>query len=164
MLTLTRAGNEWPQIQRRMNKLLERLRADGYAPEWAYVVECNWEQPDQRTDYDGRHSHHVHALAYGDLPDAPTLTDHAVRIGFGPVVQENALSNVPSGVRYLWSPRKQRHHQLAHFLHMNGGRLQHSTRGFWRVSGQPVKGMDAAIRQTRPGYPSSEQAQGCAVL
>jgi hypothetical protein len=71
------------------------------------------------------------------------------------VAQINVLSDLPSGVRYLWSPRKQRHHQLSHFLHMNGGRLQHSTRGFWWVNGEHVAGMDAAIKQSRRGSRST---------
>ena len=138
-ITLTQAGDEFSEIQRKMRNLRRSLARNDYPLEWVWIVECN-EQHDQ---------HHVHALAHGTRPEPWTLTEYAERAGFGSECSIEPESNPTQRARYLWSHRKRRALDLPHFLLMNGERFQHSTRGFWRVNGEPVGGMDAAIRMLR---------------
>jgi hypothetical protein len=156
MLTFTLAGNDWTVIQRRMNKLSERLRRQGYDFKWAWKVECGYTPSGDHAE-----QHHVHAYVYGGaLPDEITWAAAGERIGFGSEVHFLELKDRPSrGPRYLWGRKTKIYEihplKLPHVLWMNGGRFVHASRGtasspgFWRIDGEPVAGMDAAIRLSR---------------
>jgi hypothetical protein len=141
MLTFTHVGDDWPVIRSRMNQLRKILQRSGYLLEWAYVVECNFTE--------SRHFHHVHALAHGDVPDGGTLTEHAQRVGFGPVTDVKALRDVKASARYLFKDQPRWRHYLRHTLYINGGQLVHASRGYWRVSARPVGSMGRTLRECR---------------
>jgi hypothetical protein len=95
-------------------------------------------------------AHHVHALAHGDLPDEIALSLHAQRVGFGRIVQNEAVKDAESAAFYmLKSLSKCNAIDRPHRLWVNGGTLEHSSRGYWRVDGQQVAGRDGAIRAFR---------------
>lgn len=130
MLTLTLAAEEFTTNQHRMRMLRQSLQRAGYSFEWCWVVECN----DERLNYWGNpfHDHHVHAVVHGGVPDPVTLSEHAQRAGFGRradvrAADENAGTYVLKSFRKLKSPI-----DLPHRLWVNGGRLEHHTRGFIR--------------------------------
>ena len=142
-LTLTRAGDDIAEISTRMRNVRRNLRRKGFALEWVWVVECNGRR-------NGRHEHHVHALAHGAIPPDHVLSELAKRAGFGPHAEVKAVSNADAAAGYLWSKRsKWRVIDQPHRLWTNGGRLQHSSRNYWRVNGENVAGMDAAIKSLR---------------
>lgn len=149
-LTLTLAGDEFSLIQTRMRNLHRSLKRSGWPMEWVWLVECNTSS---------KHLHHVHGLAHGSVPDEGTFIEHAQRSGFGLQSEISSVKSIPQAAAYLWGmdtykrpagkPRKHRVIDVPHFLAMNGGRFQHSTRGFWRVKGLAVGGMDKAVAATR---------------
>jgi len=157
-LTLTQVGNEFPVVQARMRNLFRRLARSGWPMEFIYVVECNRKN--------GKHFHHVHALVHGVVPDASTMADAAQHAGLGAVVQFDELKGDPlRPARYIWQndsyrrptynngerkPRKHLPLDLPHLLWINGGRIFHSSRGFWRIDGEPTRGgFEALVRMTR---------------
>jgi hypothetical protein len=144
MLTFTDVGSDWPTIRRTMERLRRSLRGRrvGMPMEWLYVVECN--------QGDDAHQHHIHALAHGSVPppgvsvQEKVLSDLAQRVGFGPRVHIREADE--NAGWYLM--KNFREPGLQHFLEINGGRPEHSSRGFWRVAGQWVGSREEAIRVT----------------
>jgi hypothetical protein len=145
-LTLTHAGDSWKLIQRRMNRLAEHLRERGHVFQWAWRVECYWPG--------GRHGHHVHAYTHGArIPDDVTFGVEARRLGFGPEFHFSFLTDQPSkGPRYVWGIKKVHEvhpMNIAHHLWINGGRLVHPSRNFWRYGDERMSNMDAVLRAMR---------------
>ena len=131
MLTFTQVGTTWKVVQRRMNKLSEYLRADGYRFDWVWKVECN-------SSGHAEHDHHVHAYVHGEaVPEELAFDAAAQRVGFGAMTHFLVLTGSTfHSARYLWGKKPHELHplRLAHHLEMNGGRLHHPSRNFWPVS------------------------------
>lgn len=154
--TLTQAGDRWPLIQRRMNRLMEFLRRSDYEVQWAWKVECNesrWSDP-------ARHDHHVQGFAHGTrLPSETVIASEAERVGFGLVSQFLVLKHGEKhNPRYLWGKKAHEVHllNLGHHLEMNGGRLVHASRSFWRFQKEPMPNMRAVLAAVRADFSERE--------
>ncbi|MDH2415815.1 hypothetical protein [Nocardioides sp. CER19] len=168
-LTFTLVGDEWPVIQRRMNKLIERLRNEGYNYEWAWKVECFWISVKRPWGMVTKHRHHVHAFLHGEsVPDEATLGAGAERVGFGSEFRFFLLTDKPEyAARYLWPWDKKimEFHalNLGHNLHVNGGRLVHQSRNFWRYNGERMTSMDAVLKAERTDFERRRAASSAGV-
>lgn len=112
--------DDWPQAQRKMNRLHQYLRDQGRTFQAAYAIERN---PSGR-------GQHVHGYMYGDPVD-DILGLGLERAGLG---SDHDLQEVTHAGR-LGYPMKQATHSqrsLDDYLRSNGGMLIHATRGFWR--------------------------------
>ncbi len=151
---LTAVGDEWPVVQRRMNRLREYRRRGGAAGEWVWHVEQN----------PSGTGHHVHAWQWGPQPlSTEDVRTASVRAGLGHVVNvESVRAAVGRDTGVLLGRGAMAYgmksvlvsHSGAdltaeqeHFLRMNGNRLGHASRGFWRdEDGQPAGGRRPAVR------------------
>lgn len=141
LITLTLAGDDWPTIRYRVNQFIEILRRDGYKPQAVWKVECNIGYPHERDA--AWHFHHVHVYGHGTWPKTEiALSAYAQRAGFGWRVNRRDLAvAVEYAPRYVWGKKKV--HEVhpvshAHHLAVNGGRLFHATRRFWRFEGKSM--------------------------
>ncbi|KAA1376123.1 hypothetical protein [Aeromicrobium fastidiosum] len=145
---MTRAPEGIAETAAWMRNVRRNLQRRGFPLEWAWVVECNERR-------DGRHAHHVHALAHGSIPPEHVLSDVAQRAGFGAVAEVRRVGHAPGAARYLWAAReKWRTIDLPHRLWTNGGHLQHSSRYFWRVDGEHVAGGWKAVSRVLREQPA----------
>jgi hypothetical protein len=151
---LTAAGDDWPTIQKRVNRLREYLQRQKLAGQWVWHVEVN-------PSGDG---HHVHAWQWG----AARLTEHdlrsaAVRAGLGHMVGLSSVST-PVGLSgegllgatamsygmksVMGEPRGDSlTAEQESYLSVNGQRLAHASHGFWRDQrGRRLRGRKEAVR------------------
>ena len=142
-ILLTKVGDDWPTIKKKINLLNEKVRRRGLRHEYAYQVEPN----------PSSGGCHVHMWQHGDLIEQALLSELADRVGMGVVVNVIDVSVEPvvgtyglnevfvEGVDEELSGRARR------FLELNGNRLGHSSRAFWRDRhGAAVTGSAEAIR------------------
>ena len=151
---LTQVGEDWTTIRRRMNHFRRILKGLGVRSEDVYHVEPN----PQGTGC------HVHMWRWGDRLARSVVAEAAVRAGMGSFADVQprrqpsgspltyglkTILNEPSEGMTL-SPGAQR------YLDLNGNRLCHASRNFWRdETGGPLPGVRAAAKQanhaTTPG-------------
>jgi hypothetical protein len=151
---ITRAGRDFQQIRKRMNSVFHKLRATAKF-EAAWVVHLK------------KGKLHVHIVAWGgDLFGLEDLTRAARNQGMGPHVEwldmYDATEVIP---RYILRPAlvsfdhrdaslEKSEAVLRNHLDINGGRLVHNTKGFWRTSDRkPLSGLKAA-RAVAPRRPA----------
>lgn len=152
LLLLTQLGSTWAGAQRRMNRFREVLRAT-YTGGWAYHLEPN---PDGTGT-------HAHAWWRGDHLGRRKLSDAARRAQLGEWVstaEAHLPPAGPSGVPRLTYGLKSVLRQPSNGLHLsgdaeaflalNGGRLVHATRGYWRDwEGRPLPGLRPAVSHAK---------------
>lgn len=159
-LRVSLVGDSWPIAQRRMNRLREYLSAEGDAGEWIWHVECN----------PAGTGHHAHVWMHGDqFPDQSELSRCAVRAGLGAdvyvesirtplrddqglVVGAGAMSYGMKAVLVVPTDLDKLTPEQSHYLEVNGRRLFHASRGFWRDGrGNQLHGKRAAISGAQRG-------------
>lgn len=135
---LTLVGESWDEVHARMRLLFQALKRFGVdLGEWCWHVEPNPEGT----------GHHVHAWQHGaaKIPQ-DLLSEAALRAGMGGVTFINKVrSEMGSGQYGLKGViaagygLKGVEEQASVYLSENGGRLSHSTRGFFRdTTGEPI--------------------------
>ena len=151
LITLTGVGYPWARAQRQMQSLRQRLRRRGLEVEWCWTVEANPRET----------GHHLHAAQHGSFIPQAMLSESAASVGMGEVAWIERARTGPQGAHYglkgalypmkgasdpgaaLWS-----------FLDVNGGRLHHHTRGFFRDG--PGGKMLTAVEARRRAMPRGE--------
>ena len=129
-VTLTQAGEDFAQIRQRMYHFTADLRGLGHSLELVYSVEPN----PKRT------GNHVHAWQHGDYIPRADIRAAALRRGMGERVdirrwqadsnEGYGLKGVGYGLKGAAALESGREYLL-----LNGRRLTHQTRGFWRSGG-----------------------------
>lgn len=149
MLLLTQGSYDWQVNRRRLNRFRDVLRRRGQV-EYQDVVHV---EPNPRGD--GTHLHLAH---WGDEPDPEQLREAATRAGFGRFAGTEILRSAPGrpltyGMKAVLrgsSSGPDLPSTTREFLALNGGRLGHATRGFWRDGpGKPLAGLEAARQVLR---------------
>jgi len=150
-LRLTWVGRTHQEIRQRVRKFHRLLRRQGRQVEHAYSVE-----PNPRGT-----GNHIHGWTWGspitleELQDAATGAGMGAEVWIGPAhvlpttppMIKYGLKSVldyPPGVTEMWPEARE-------FLELNGGRLLHATRGFWRdgETEEPIPGVRPAIAVAR---------------
>ena len=150
-LLLTTLGDGWSVIQRNMNRLWEYLRDNDFPIQAAWHAEANPRATGT----------HVHAWSHSAHIDRKTLQGHAVRSGMGSHVSVRPVRlpqgdppRLVYGMKAVFSSCDDTgalSSEARDFLALNGGRLVHSTQGFFRdIDGQRLGIRDAAIRAHQP--------------
>lgn len=125
----SKVPNDWKRAQRAIKRTTELLRAEGFQWRWAYHIEPNPRQVDER-------SNHLHGWQHGDYVPQRALQEICRRSGLGiPYIervkqQTGRGGSVGYGLKGLRYGMK--HDDLDTFLDLNGGRLVHASYGFWR--------------------------------
>lgn len=169
MLLLTQGSYDWRENRRRLNRFRDILRMKGQA-EYQDVAHV---EPNPRGG--GTHLHLAH---WGDEPTPGQLREAATRAGFGTYGGAQRLKAAPGQPLTYGMKTVLRGSSLGpdlpvatrEFLTLNGGRLGHATRGFWRDGpGRPLRGLEGArrvlrARQTDPGpwIPTADTSGGAA--
>lgn len=139
-------GDDWPVIQQRLGRLIPRIRRRGYDWRWAYSIEPN------------PHSlgAHIHAWQCGSHVPQHVLQMLCEEVGVGQpwIAMRTAPDGAPLGygmklataIREM--PLDAAREQLQRFVDLNGGRLIHASRYFWRDRfGNPV-----TLRRAQQSY------------
>jgi hypothetical protein len=150
LLTIGQLEDRWPLIKKRLNRFnLGLRRFAGPDLQHAYHVE-----PYGRGD-----RCHTHGWLHGRTLDADVVLEAAVSAGIGSDVMlevahpdrlcDYGLKLVRADPRIL--PGSDLWPEAQRFLEVNGGRLVHPTRGFWRdgATGERLEGKDHAIQMAR---------------
>lgn len=157
-LTLTQVGSVPQEIRLNMRQLKHSLKSSGYNFDWAWHCEPN----------PAGTGNHAHASQRGDFIPQRVLSEHAFKVGMGKVVDIRAytapdgplgygmkLVGMPYGMKTLEDLQGHRA-----YLEVNGGRLVHTSRGFWLDEHGNSCGQDEAIAaalQVRYGDSEGEQ-------
>jgi hypothetical protein len=138
MIRLSGVPSAWEEAQRAVNRVAELVRAHGREFRLAWVVE-------QNPRGTGRH---VHAFAHGDPVD-DVLGEAARRAALGSSVHVQPVTHT-GGLGYVFKEAVHSRESLRVFLGANGGRLVHSSHGYWRngPGGEPLA-LRAAERLAR---------------
>ena len=145
-------GDTWELVQARMNRLRYDLRSDGTKVEWIWMVEANPRGT----------GHHAHFWQHGDFIPQDRLQRLCERRGMGiPWIgawkarkpqsgDPDALQTVIYGMKGAAYGLKATATTsgLAEHLRLNGGRLEHHSRGFFREGDQQLSKADAIKRAT----------------
>ncbi len=141
---LTDVGEAWPTIKVRLNRYRQALRKAGQLVQDAYHVEPN---PNGT-------GHHVHQWAWGGQVDGSSVACAASSAGLGSFTSIKT-AYTPSSGRLSYGLKTiiqggpecgEMPAMAQRYLEVNGGRLVHATRGFWRdgASGGRLAGVRAA--------------------
>jgi hypothetical protein len=152
-ITLTATGDSWREIQGRIRGFRRRVRRK--VPRWQdlFHVECNPSKPGT----------HVHMWQWGGRPSLALVRESATAAGMGPHVHVEpraAPRGAPLGYgmkSILDSPVSEGlTPEIDDFLVLNGERLHHQTRDFWRDQyGNRLPDYKASARSTRLAVPGS---------
>jgi len=142
-ILLTDAPEAWQARRDAVRVLLQRLRRSGLSIEMVWHCEPN----PKGTGV------HIHGWGHGDRVPMEPFREAAVSAGFGSWVglskmrqrvgRENAVGYGLKGVKY-----GMKHAEAKEYLQVNGGRLCHATRGFWRDGPERLT-LGTAIERTR---------------
>lgn len=127
-VTLTLVGDSWIQIRDRMNNLRYRVRREVGDFEWVWHVERNPRETGQ----------HVHGWQHGNYVPQKFLSETARTLGMGSVVHVSKLRSVGAASRYglkgLTYGLKGvlAEQEASEYLGINGARLTHQSRSFFR--------------------------------
>jgi hypothetical protein len=160
-ITLTKLPRGWQPVQQLVAKFKAALARRGVRGRYAWHVEPN---------ADPGTGAHCHLWWRGETLDAPLLREAALAAGAGPHVDVRAASaasvahKVPTidyGLKMILRDRPEHPEALwaaaVEYLDLNGGRLVHSTHGFYEDwHGRPVKGGLRAARRVAHTWPHPE--------
>lgn len=121
----------WQSVRYSVGELTRLIRRDGFEWNLAYHVEWN---------PSGNGMTHAHGWQYGDFVPQARLQELCEKVGQGfPYIERikqrvGRGQNVSYGLKGVTYGLKGAYERetLDGFLEVNGGRLVHSTRGFWR--------------------------------
>jgi len=143
LVTLTRVGDDWQTIRSRVRDLSYDVRRSGRDWNVAWSVEPNPKGT----------GHHVHALHYGAFVPQRTLSRLSDAAGLGPVVDIRRVTRRLEASRYGLKLAasaygvKMADGELESYLRCNGGRVIHTSRGFWRDGpGRPIRSTRGAVQ------------------
>jgi hypothetical protein len=138
---LSRVGDDWSTIRSRVKRLTYDVRAAGFSWNVAWHVERNPRGT----------GHHIHAFQWGDFIDQRKLQRLAQKRGMGfPDIRawhQVGVVGTAYGMKAATGyGMKGAGESLLDYLAINGGRLVHASRGFWRdgPTGGRLSGIDAA--------------------
>jgi hypothetical protein len=134
-------GGNWVACKNSVNRVTTKVRSKGYTREHCYTVEPNREETGL----------HVHAWVRGDVVPEHVLNGICADIGIGkPDVRRLDYD----GPQFYGIKRAQSDDTRADHLALNGGRLVHSSRRFFRDRvGNPCS-MKVAIGRRSPASDS----------
>lgn len=143
-IVLTMAGEDWTKIKLNLTAFRRAIRRQHPGFRDAYHVE-----PNPRGT-----GTHVHMWSWGALLDTPAVSDVASRAGMGREALVSPRELAPGaplsyGVKAVLDAAQTDGMDPAveQFLLLNGGRLAHASRGFWRdADGSPIAGVRAAMK------------------
>jgi hypothetical protein len=142
----------WPTVRYRVNKTRENLIRFGMDPgEWSYDVETN----PQETGY------HAHLLQHGPKLDKDALDQASFRAGAG-LTRVRQIRNLDSAGSYGLKGAstyglKGARDSADEYLRINGGRLGHHSRGFFRnQEGHRLGVRDAEVAAIREMFGESQ--------
>lgn len=150
LVTLTQVGGAWQQVKRRMQRLRQYMKRADLLFETAYHVEHN----------PGGSGLHAHMWLHGDRPRHRDLNRLAINAGLGEVTLVKPMRYPHNGRPVMltygmkecletFDPRVMPPRTIA-FLEVNGGRLVHPSRGFWRdAAGSSLKDRRQAMAEAR---------------
>jgi hypothetical protein len=160
---LSNVPTDWDQARRRIKQVRERLTDLGYRQnEWAFSLEPNPSGEDKA---------HAHGVQHGTFIPQPVLQEvcHANGLGIPYIA---AIKSAPAGTAYgvkaagaafygVKSAKDAREHQDAYerFLDLNGGRISHHTRGFYRLPNGEQVTQGEAIRHLVDQVQTDRQGQ-----
>lgn len=127
-ITLTLVGDSWPQIRDRMKNARALFQREVGAFEWVWHIEEN----------PGENGHHAHAWQHGNYIPQGLITATAKKLGMGKVTHVSKLRSVGAASRYgLKGLTYGLKGVLAEeegekYLGLNGRRLSHQSRSFFR--------------------------------
>jgi hypothetical protein len=148
MFLVTDLPGDWQTIRHVMKQIREALTDAGIKRnEWAYSVELN---------PSGNGKAHVHGLQHGDYIDQKIFSSVARRNGAGPVVRIQEIKDLPAAALYgvkaagaaFYGVKASRdtHEAFRAFLRVNGNRIEHHTRGFYRLPDGKVVHQGTAVK------------------
>lgn len=122
--------------------VLRSIRRAGYEWEWAHHVERN----PAGTGY------HLHGFQHGDYVPQAELQDACERAGLGyPDIRKFTLRGETAAYGVKSVKYGMKSDDLEDFLHLNGGRMVHATRAFWRQGSERLTMHEAIERCRTPG-------------
>jgi hypothetical protein len=136
-------GEDWQTIRSRLFRVRYRVRQDGFRWEEAYHVERNPKGT----------GHHVHAYQHGEFVPQARLQELCRREGLGYPDIRSFRTTGELGAAYGLKAATgyglkdaQRPEALVEYLRLNGGRLVHTSRAFWRdgQNGGRIRGVRSA--------------------
>jgi hypothetical protein len=125
-IRLSLVPSEWAPARRAVNRLLEYVREAGYSIEMAWHLEPNPKGTGA----------HAHCWQHGDFIPQRQLQELSHRAGLGIPYIERVRSQTGRGAAVGYGLKGMGYGMKAAdqaaYLDLNGGRLVHATRGFWR--------------------------------
>jgi hypothetical protein len=151
-ILLTQVGDDWQTVRARMKRFrYQAVRQLGQL-EWVWHVE-----PNPRGT-----GHHVHAWQHGDFLQQRELSKLARREGMGEVVRISRVRSFVgngaklaygmklAGLDYGMKDAYELGEQAARYLEVNGTRLHHQSRNYWRhPDGERIAGAKLAVKAAR---------------
>jgi hypothetical protein len=120
---ITKVGHQWATVQRHVNRIVEYVRRPGNSLVMAWFVEHDPHGED----------HHVHGYGRADDIGYETWQATAKAVGTGSIHIQKRRSDTREPVLYgLKTVLRGTDDDVREFLDLNGGRLVHASRGFWR--------------------------------
>lgn len=148
MYLLTLVGEDWRTIRANMTSFVRRVRRSVVEFQHAWHVEAN---PDGTGT-------HIHGWCWGTIPAQHVLREAAVLSGMGSYASIRPwrldASDDPLiayGMKSVTGPQLGRSSEAQEFLALNGGRVMHASRGFYRdaATGELLRTRRDAERQAR---------------
>jgi hypothetical protein len=128
-MTITGLPTEWKSIQKKLACLFRKLRRTTTGFSWCYYIEYN----------ESKKMAHAHAFTHGPWMHNGTLSEYSQNIGLGHVdyrtVQEGSFPYFyPTKLLRLdnYSSSKTARSGINAYLDLNGGRIHHNSRDFFR--------------------------------
>ena len=149
-------GEDHQTRRARMYRLLYGIKQAGYRTEWCWYVEPNPKGT----------GHHIHVHQHGDYLPQRELVDLADGVGFGrntwirpwraDTRSQHAYA-MKDAAGYGMKDAASRDERAAVYLEVNGGRLHHHSRGFFRhPDGTHIGNVKAAVKAARGARRTSE--------
>ena len=143
---LTLVGDDWQTVRGRMKDLTRRVRERSRS----WNVEWHVEPNPKGT------GHHIHGTQWGEFVPFTTLRECAIRVGMGSRVRIERVTDADrasayglkhAAAAYSLKLARGQEESLLQYLDLNGGRMVHTSRGFWRdaTAGLPLRGVRDAV-------------------
>jgi hypothetical protein len=144
-VTLTQTPREWQKTRQKMRSTALKVRAAGYACEWAWVVEEN----PRKTGF------HIHATQWGDfIPQRKLQRIWGKRVYLQGIERDAtavAVYGAKGAAAAALYGAKGAETDFAKGLDLNGGRWFHTSRGFFPPGGVRKAVTQAKAAQRRSG-------------
>lgn len=142
-------GDDWQTIRKRYKVLSDRIRSRGYTSESCYFVE----------PYESGAGNHIHAFQHGDYIPQHELVELATSVGFAPNTDirrwqtygsRSTRYTMKNATGYGMKTLRAATEAAETYLALNGQRLHHHTRGFFRhPDGRHIGNVKEAVKAAR---------------